>query len=118
MQAGEECVLAVSDRQLGVLGGRGDDLHQTADLGLGVERHGEELDGGVVDVVVGGDHAQVQRGHVHLVLDRDALGLFEVGEGLLDHFRQVVREVTVGHALKHVERGGKQVRPAVKSDNN
>ena len=30
-------------------------------------------DGGVVDVVVGGDHAQIQRRHVHLVLDTDTL---------------------------------------------
>lgn len=29
--------------------------------------------GGVVDVVVGGDHAQIERRHVHLVLHTDTL---------------------------------------------
>lgn len=29
--------------------------------------------GGVVDVVVGGDHAQIERGHVHLILHTDTL---------------------------------------------
>lgn len=51
--------------------------------------------GGVVDVVVGGDHAQVERGHVHLVLDADALGLLQVTESLLHQLRQVIRQVTV-----------------------
>lgn len=40
-------------------------------------------DGGVIDVIVGGDHAQVQGRHVHLVLDADALGLLQVTQGLL-----------------------------------
>lgn len=57
-------------------------------------------DGGVVDVVVGGDHAQVERHHVHLVLDADALGLLQVGERLLHQLRQVVRQVTVGHSWR------------------
>lgn len=35
-------------------------------------------DGGVVDVVVGSDHAQVEWRHVHFVLDADALGLLQV----------------------------------------
>lgn len=39
--------------------------------------------GGVVDVIVGSDHAQVQRCHIHLVLDADALGLLQVTQGLL-----------------------------------
>lgn len=39
-----------------------------------------QTDGGVVDVVVGGNHAQVERRHVHLVLDADALGLLQVME--------------------------------------
>lgn len=29
--------------------------------------------GGVVDVVVGGDHAQIERRHVHLILHTDTL---------------------------------------------
>lgn len=39
--------------------------------------------GGVVYVIVGSNHAQVQRGHIHLVLNTDALGLLQVTEGLL-----------------------------------
>ncbi len=33
---------------------------------------------GVVDVVVGGDHAQIERRYIHLVLYADALGLLQV----------------------------------------
>lgn len=40
-------------------------------------------DSGVVDVVISGNHAQVQRRNVHLVLDADALGLLQVAERLL-----------------------------------
>lgn len=40
-------------------------------------------DGGVVDIVVGSDHAQVKRCHVHLILDADALGLLQVMQGVL-----------------------------------
>lgn len=54
--------------------------------------------GGVVDVVVGSDHAQVERSHVHLILDADALGLLQVTERLLHQLRQVIRQVTVRHA--------------------
>lgn len=39
--------------------------------------------GGVVYVIVGSNHAQVQRGHIHLILDADALGLLQVTKGLL-----------------------------------
>lgn len=56
--------------------------------------------GGVVDVIVGGDHAQVQGRHVHLVLDADALGLLQVTQGLLHELRQVVRQVTMGDACE------------------
>lgn len=38
----------------------------------------EPTDGGVVDVVVGSNHAQVQRSNIHLILYADALGLFQV----------------------------------------
>lgn len=37
-----------------------------------------QTDGGVVDVVVGSDHAQIERCNVHLVLYADALGLLQV----------------------------------------
>lgn len=57
-------------------------------------------DGGVVDVVIGCDHPQVQRGHIHLVLDADALGLLQVTEGLLHQLREVIRQVPVGHACR------------------
>lgn len=42
--------------------------------------------GGVVDVVVGSDHAQVQRRHIHLVLDANAFGLLQVTQGLFYQF--------------------------------
>lgn len=37
-----------------------------------------QTDGGVVDVVVGGDHAQIERRDIHLILYADALGLLQV----------------------------------------
>ena len=63
------------DGQVFVFCCRGDDLNQTSDLGLVVQTHAKQLDGGVVDVVVGGDHAQVERGCVHVLLDADALAV-------------------------------------------
>lgn len=39
--------------------------------------------GGVVYVIVGSNHAQIQRGHIHLILNADALGLLQVTKGLL-----------------------------------
>lgn len=57
-------------------------------------------DGGVVDVVVGGDHAQVERPRVHVVHDGDALGVLQVRERGLHEVGEVVREVAVGHALE------------------
>lgn len=38
---------------------------------------------GIVDVIVGSDHAQVQGCHIHLILYADALGLLQVTQGLL-----------------------------------
>ena len=37
-----------------------------------------QTDGGVVDVVVRSDHAQIERRYIHLILDADALGLLQV----------------------------------------
>ena len=58
----------------------------------------EQTDGGVVDVVVRSDHAQIERSDVHLVLDADALGLLQVVQRVLHQLREVVRQVTMGHA--------------------
>jgi hypothetical protein len=38
-------------------------------------------------------HAQVQRRHVHLVLDRDALGVLEVGQRRLDELGEEIADV-------------------------
>lgn len=47
-------------------------------------QHDQPLtNGGIVDVIVGSNHAQVQGCHVHLVLYADALGLLQVTQGLL-----------------------------------
>lgn len=55
-------------------------------------------DGGVVDVVVGSDHAQIERSHIHLVLYADALGLLQVVQRGFHQLGQVVRQVTMGHS--------------------
>lgn len=57
--------------------------------------------GGVVDVVIGCNHPQVQGSHVHLVLNADALGLLQVTEGLLHQLGEVVGEMPVGHTCGH-----------------
>jgi hypothetical protein len=76
-EVSEEAVLPVPDGQVLVLCRGRDDLDEAADLRLAVERHGEELDGGVVNVVVGGDHAQVQGRCVHVLLNADALAVLQ-----------------------------------------
>ena len=83
-------VLSMSDGQIFIFSSCGDDLNQTSDLGLVVQTHAEQLDGGVVDVVVGGDHAQIERGSVHVLLDADALAVLQLGQGVLHHLGQVV----------------------------
>lgn len=95
-------LLAVSDGNGLELGGTGDDVEETANLGLGRESLAEQLDGAVVDVVVGGDHAQIDGRHVNVVLDADALGVLEVAESGLDQLGQVVRQMAMGHALQLV----------------
>lgn len=56
--------------------------------------------GGIVDVIVSSDHAQVQGCHIHLVLNADTLGLLKVTQGLLHKLGQVVRQVTMGDACE------------------
>ena len=71
-------------------------------------RGGIRTYGGVVDVVVGSDHAQVERREVHLVFYSHTLGLLQVRQSVLHQLRQVVREVTMGHTCegeKERERG-------------
>jgi hypothetical protein len=53
----------------------------------------------------GGNHAEVERRDVHLVLDRDALGGDERVERLLDELGQVVRQMPVRRALHVVVDG-------------
>ena len=65
----------MSDGEILIFCSSGDDLNEALDFGLVVETHAEQLDGGVVDVVIGGDHAQVERGRVHVLLDADALAV-------------------------------------------
>jgi hypothetical protein len=51
------------------------------------------------------DHSQVERRGVHLVLDRDALGVDESVERLLDELREVIREMTMRRSLQVVVDG-------------
>ena len=79
-QIPEERIYSMSDGEIVVLCSSGDDLNETSDLGLVVQTHAEQLDGGVVDVVVGGDHAQVERGRVHVLLVADTLAVLQLGQ--------------------------------------
>ena len=60
-----------------------------------------QTDGSVVDVVVRGDHAEVERGGVHVVGDGDALGRLQLPQRRLHQVRQVVRQVPVRDALQN-----------------
>ena len=71
-------------------------------LGPRLQARGEELDAGVLDVVVRGDHAQVERRDVGVVLHADAARRLEVGERGLDELGEVVGEVAVRGALQVV----------------
>ena len=50
-----------------------DDLYQTLDLCLVVEGHTEQLNGGIVDVIIGCNHSQVERCYIHLIFNADTL---------------------------------------------
>ncbi|KAG5462685.1 MAG: LOW QUALITY PROTEIN: hypothetical protein BJ554DRAFT_4068 [Olpidium bornovanus] len=76
------------------------DLQQTAQFRRRSQRHAENFDRLVVDVVVRGDHAKVQRRNVHLVLDEDAFALLQVGQRGLHELGKVVRQVAVRSALQ------------------
>ena len=84
-QVPEERVLSMSDRQVFIFCSSRDDLNQSSDLGLVVQAHAEQLNGGVVDVVVGCNHAQVKWGCVHVVLDADTLAVLQLRQRVLHH---------------------------------
>ena len=67
-----------------------------------LQRGGEELDRRVRDVVVRGDHAKVERCHLHPPFDREAASRLEISEGRLDELGEVVREMAVRGALQVV----------------
>lgn len=69
-------------------------------LSLAGDRLAEDLDGGVRDVVVRRNHAQVQRLQVHVVLHRHHAGGLQVRQRALDQVREVVRQVPVARALR------------------
>lgn len=56
--------------------------------------------GGIIDIVIRGDHSQIERLHVHLVLYRDTLRLLEVVQRRLHQLRQVVWQMPEGHMKK------------------
>eukprot|EP00982_Pelagococcus_subviridis_P006987 30392-Pelagococcus_subviridis.AAC.4 len=86
------------DRVLFKLRRAGDDLEQPFQLGLRRQRRREELDRGVRDVIVRPNHTEVERRHVHVVLDRDALGRFEIRERRFHELGERVGQVSVRHA--------------------
>ena len=49
------------------------DVDQSLHFGLVSQTHAEQFDGRVVDVVVGCNHAQIQRSHIHAIYNVDAL---------------------------------------------
>lgn len=70
----QEDVLVVADRDALELGGRRDDFEKTLELRLLRQRHREDIDRDVVDVVVGRNHAEVERGGVHCEVKKTSQG--------------------------------------------
>jgi hypothetical protein len=56
-QVSKERIFAVTDLEVLEFGGCGYDFDEAADFGLVVERHAEQLDGCIVDVIVRSNHA-------------------------------------------------------------
>ena len=77
-----------------VFGSRGNDFKKAFEFGLGGERHGEEFNGGVVNVVVGGDHAEVEGGDVHAVFNGNALGVLKIRKSGLGEKEEKGRKVS------------------------
>ena len=50
-----------------------------------------QFDGGIVYVVVGGDHAEVERRRVHVLLDADTLGVLELAQRALHRWSDKCR---------------------------
>eukprot|EP00053_Salpingoeca_punica_P020083 m.207382 g.207382 ORF g.207382 m.207382 type:complete len:978 (-) comp17788_c0_seq1:3740-6673(-) len=116
----QEAVLLLADGQVVKLDGRSDNLQQALELGGVGEGAAKDLDGGVVDVVEGGNGAEVERRErVVVLVDADALGLLQLRQRVLHQLRQVVRQVAVCRALQrvvvwivrhaHIEEGPRQV---------
>ena len=61
------------------------------EFGLGSHRVGEKLDGGVLDVVVRRDHADVESRQVHVVLHSDGPCLFQVAHHTLHLYAENYR---------------------------
>mmetsp|Transcript_111441 Transcript_111441/g.322178 ORF Transcript_111441/g.322178 Transcript_111441/m.322178 type:complete len:958 (-) Transcript_111441:1198-4071(-) len=84
------------------LGGGAEDVDEASALRVLVDAAAKGLDGGVPDVVVRGDEAQVRRRQLHIVLDAAAAESLESLDCVLDDLRQVVAEVLVCHPLEAV----------------
>jgi hypothetical protein len=101
----EERVLVVPDRDRLKLVCRRDNLEQALELGRLLDRRRERLDSDVRNVVERRDHAEVVGFGVHLVLDNDAVRLLEVVDRVLDKLGQVLCDVRRRRALEVVETG-------------
>ena len=77
------------------LSGMRQDLNQALHLGALGEGSVEELNGRVADVVIGRDHAKVERADVHLILNGNAARLLQVAERRLNELGEVVRDEPV-----------------------
>lgn len=86
----QKFLLPVPQRdRLELLRGR-DDLENALELGFLRQAHAEDVGRDVVDVVVRGDDTERECSRVHLIFDRDAVGVLQVGQSRLDQLRQVV----------------------------
>ena len=69
----KDAFFVMSNRNVLELSGARDDVQEASDLRFGCEGFAEELNGPIVDVIVGRDHTQIDWRHIDVFFDADAL---------------------------------------------
>mmetsp|Transcript_5726 Transcript_5726/g.16982 ORF Transcript_5726/g.16982 Transcript_5726/m.16982 type:complete len:337 (-) Transcript_5726:5305-6315(-) len=98
----DRLLLAKAQRQRPEFPCSRENLEDASDLGFLRYRRGNDIDGSVLDVIVRGDHAQVEGGDVAFVGHLAAATGLEVADHSLHHLTQVFADILVGRALQPV----------------
>ena len=120
-QLSQEGVFLVTNGQPLILSSRGQDLKQTFQLSLVVQRLtkqfwgikegnrcGQMLEDGastrtngcVIDIIIGSNHSKVERRKIHFILNRQTFGLFQSCQSVFHQLREMVRKMTMGNPCR------------------